>query len=86
VTVVTAAGTLMTAVRDIEPAIVRSQPLEEVSQTSSPTGGPTWIRPASTNSVPRSGATQDRRIPGVVTRVTAGGVLKTFMVDTPGRK
>jgi hypothetical protein len=82
VTVVTAAGTLVTTVRDIEPAMVRSQPLEEVSQTLSSTGGPTWIRPAGMNSAPRSGATQDRRVPGVVTRVTAGGVLKMFMVDT----
>jgi hypothetical protein len=52
VTVVTAAGTLVTTVRDIEPAIVRSLPLEGLSQTSSSTGGPTWIRPAGVNSVP----------------------------------
>jgi hypothetical protein len=64
VTVVTAAGTLVTTVRDIEPAIARSLPLEVLSQTSSSTGGPTWIRPAGVNSVSRSGA-QDRRVPGV---------------------
>jgi hypothetical protein len=71
----------VTTVRDIEPAIVRSRSREEGSQTSSSTRGPTWVRPTGANAVPRSGVTQDRGAPGVVTKVTAEGALKTFMVD-----
>jgi hypothetical protein len=78
----TAAGVLKTTVRDIGPAVVREPSREGGAQTSSSTGGPTWIRPSSMEADPAQKVAPDRKTPGVVTRVTAGGILRTVVIDT----
>jgi hypothetical protein len=78
----TAAGVLKTTVRDIGPAVVREPSREGGAQTSSSTGGPTWVRPSSKEADPAQKVAPDRKTLGVVTRVTAGGILRTVVIDT----
>jgi hypothetical protein len=78
----TAAGVLKTTVRDTGPAVFRKPSREGGAQTPSSTGGPTWVRPVSMEADPAQRVAPDRKTLGVVTRVTAGGVLRTVVIDT----
>jgi hypothetical protein len=81
----TAAGVLKTTVRDTGRAVVREPSREGGAQTSSSTGGPTWVRPSSMEADPAQRVAPDRKTLGVVTRVTAGGmimIVRTVVIDT----
>jgi hypothetical protein len=82
VTVVTAAGVLETTVRDTTSVAVSRLPREERAQTSSSTGGPTWVKPAGRDATQTQEAIQARKPQGVITVVTAEGLLKTVAVNT----
>jgi hypothetical protein len=77
----TAAGVLKTTVRDTGPAVVREPSREGGAQTSSSTGGPTWVRLSSMEADPAQRVAPDCKTSGVVTRVTAGGILRTVGSD-----
>jgi hypothetical protein len=78
---VTAAGVLKTTARGVTQVAANNGPLEAAARTSSSTGGPTWIKPAGRMPVRVPEVAPTRRVQGVVTVMTAGGVLRTVAVD-----
>jgi hypothetical protein len=67
----TAAGVLKITVHYTGPAVFCKPSREGGAQTSSSTGGPTWVKPASMEADPAQRVAPDCKTPGVVTRVTA---------------
>ena len=77
----TAAGILRTTIRDTMTTGVGGSPGEERGKTSSSTGGPIWVKPANRGVALTQGAAPARKLQGVITVVTADGVLKTVAAE-----
>ena len=73
----TAAGVLKTTIREIPLPPIDNRTWEDKGQTSSSTGGPTWVKPAARASTVTQGEAASGRHVGLITVVTASGMMKT---------